>query len=488
MAHKRRHHRPADRAETGSAPADTSGQRAPAHVLLALPTTGEIHVQTLGSLQAMMGTTRRAADVTLAWENIRPVAECRNQLVRDFLADESRTHMLFVDTDMVVPPHGLDTLLATEAPLVCGPAPICRRIAPPGAAQATFLLTTNIVDAQEPGQRGQPIAPDDPHVQYVRREYGSHPAEPFYCDASGLSFCLIAREVLERIEPPWFAAISVNNRASVGEDVYFFRKARQAGYRLLVHPEAMCDHLKAADLTRFEQLLVPNPPAPRWAGQPAGTIPPTMVVAATRDHWLDLSTAECLLCWQADPAIRAGVRIVETDSPAWALARFLNQPGAQDPYWQRLLLIGRGVVPTHDVLARLAAIDAPIVTAMSRTVVNGQTAFNFALRDPATGELQYPPHLPMADLTRPFEAETVDLACTLLRRDTWQHVSPALHHAIDQPDPERAFCGKLVELVRAATGRKPVVAPLLVERRGDVGLLGLLQLKQRLNAPAAVSC
>lgn len=482
------HNRIAQR-ETCPAP----GAAARPNVLLAIPSTGEIHLQTLGAVQLLIRSTTRAASLELRWENIRPVAQCRNRLVERFLADPSKTHLLFIDTDMVVPPNGLDLLLETGAPFVCGPAPICRRIVPPDGSRTRFVLTTNIVDAADPALRGQPVPPERPEIDYTRRSLGTYPTEPFFCDASGMSFCLIAREVLERMVPPWFDTISRPSGYRVGEDVYFCRRARDLGYRLLIHPAAMCDHIKLADLSRFEQLLDLPVNEPTAEADSTAPLPPVLVLACTRDQWLDLSVGECLLRWQERAGVRIDVRVMPSESPVWALARLLHQACANDPAWQRLLILDRTVIPTPDLLARLAAVDAPIVAAISRCVVSGNIGFNLAVTDPKTGQLSHPDRLPLAGLSEPLEVDWVDLSCCMLRRDVFGHVPAALRHAIEQPDIERAFIEQLLKLSRAANGVGPVVAPVMVERRADLGLLGLLQLKSQLQRqqptqPAALRC
>ena len=226
------------------------------HVVVALATRGQIHEQTLGSLQTMIRATRRAASVEMWWRSAYPGGHCRNLLVERFLADKSKTHLVFVDTDMAVPKHGLDLLLETDHPLVCGPAPICRiRNGPLPPQVSPYDLTTNVMDIADPDRQGSPTDPTDATVKYTWRLPAEVPDTPFNCDVTGMSFCLIARQVLERMTAPWFCFLDLPDRTTIGLDLYFFRKASQLGYRVLVHPQAWCDHVKRTDLTRIEQLL-----------------------------------------------------------------------------------------------------------------------------------------------------------------------------------------------------------------------------------------
>ncbi len=476
---------PAPTSETAPSPAvshvGNASQAAGPNVVVAFASTGRIHEQTLGSMQTMIRATRSAASVEMWWQNAYPGGRCRNLLVDRFLADKSKTHLLFVDTDMVVPEGGLDLLLETNEPLVCGPAPICR----PGDGDASTScktptdLTTNIMDADDPDLMDAAVEPQDPSVAYRSRRPGEIPDSLFTCDVTGMSFCLIAREVLERMTPPWFYFVDLPDRTTIGVDVYFFRKARQLGYRVAVHPQAWCDHIKSADLTRIEGLLGTVAPEPQWDWTPCGETPRTMVVACTSSHWLDFRTAEVLIRWQEEPGGRIGVRLFEAADVGWALARWLLEPTAGDASWDRVMLLGPDIVPPQDLAARLGSIDAPIVSALSRGLIDGTIAYTFSRLDPVTGRTEYPSQLPLAEITEPFPAHVVDLSCAVIKRDYCGHVTRALSFAASQADPTRAFDQRFCDLVREETGSDPVVAPICVERTADVGLLGLLKLKHQ---------
>ena len=452
------------------------------HLVVALATTGQIHEQTLGSLQTMIRATRRAASVEMWWRNAYPGGHCRNLLVERFLADKSKTHLVFVDTDMVVPENGLDLLLETNQPLVCGPAPICRlRNGPLPSHVSPYDLTTNVMDIADPNLKGSPTNPADATVKYTWRSSAEVPNTPFNCDVTGMSFCLIARQVLERMTPPWFYFLDLPDRTTIGLDLYFFRKAGQLGYRVVVHPQAWCDHVKRTDLTRIEQLIGAPLPDPQWHPRPVSQSPRTMVIACTTWHWLDVKTAETLIRWQERPGHRIGVRLFEANDAAWALARWLHHPTADDPNWERILLLAPDIVPADDLLDKLASIEAPIVSPLTRAALDGRIAYTFTRPDQATGRPEHPTQLSPDDLAAPFEVHTADLACALLKRDTCRHTPEALAYAAARPDPARAFNERYCDLVRRDTGRNPIVAPVHTERRADLGLLGLLQLKHKLQ-------
>jgi hypothetical protein len=69
---------------------------------------------------------------------------------------------------------------------------------------------------------------------------------PFEVDFGGLGFASIKSEVFEKIQYPWFSVsegeISMKN--GYGEDVYFFRKAKENGFKVICNPNIRPGHLK----------------------------------------------------------------------------------------------------------------------------------------------------------------------------------------------------------------------------------------------------
>lgn len=462
-------------------PADDNTRTA--RVVIALASTGNVHEQTLAAIQTMVRSTRRAAAIELWWKNAAPASLCRNELVRRFLSSDDGTHLLFIDTDIVPPATGLDLLLECGTALACGPAPIC--LGHPDAESpggVRYELTTNVMNASDPSRRGRPAAPDDPATTYRSLPYGQMPRQPFQCDVTGMSFCLIARPVLARMSPPWFSFVECPDGTTLGEDVYFFRKAARLGYRVTVHPQALCDHVKSVDLSRLELYMGAAPVQSEWA-PPADAVPPrTMVLVCTQRRWLNLHTGEMLLRWQEAAGERIGVRLFDGLPVALALQRWLGEAGPQAGSWERVLLIGRDIVPEESLPAQLGSIDAPLAAPLFRSIVDNDLRYNFTRLDARTGQLIRPAELSRQDLSCPTEALSVDMSCCLIRRDALPHASAALHLAAGDPCLTEAFGSHFIHLVRTATGRNPVVTPVMVGHMVDIGLLGLLQLREKLLA------
>jgi len=440
---------------------------------------GRVQNQAMQFVYRMIHSTKNAEAIDLRWENAYPTGYCRNQLVRRFLADPQWTHLLFVDTDMAPPADGLDRLLEVGAPLVAGPAPILMAGGTP--EQPVARVTTNVMDAADETLRGQAVALDAPATRWRYREMEGMPTEPFTCDATGAAFVLIAREVLERMEPPWLNFVEYSDGSRLGVDVYFFRKARQLGYELTIQPKAVCDHIKGVDLTHLEGLLTGADVRKRWPAPSETKIPQTVVLACTRDHWSSLPTTEVLLSWQGTYGKTVTVRSVAALSPRDALARFMHDPLFAEPHWTHVLILGPDVVPERETLASLATVNAPIVSAVTRRLAAEGLVYGFTVRDPVTGQIKAPSMLPSETFSRPAEVHSVDLACALVTRDTLTDLASFLTESATDPDPDASFCEQFCASV-SARGSKPIIVPTTVERWAEIGLMGLLNLKQQLAA------
>ena len=57
--------------------------------------------------------------------------------------------------------------------------------------------------------------------------------------------------VLAELQWPWFRWIENPDGSQVSEDIFFFRKANAAGYRVTVDPQVVCRHDKVTNLTEF---------------------------------------------------------------------------------------------------------------------------------------------------------------------------------------------------------------------------------------------
>ncbi len=164
-----------------------------------------------------------------------PVEFMRNRLVKMALDDASVTHLWFIDSDTVPPNDALKLLLPRDADIVAG--------------------VYRIPDAKR----------DEVWSAYASNERGSFsyidplPVAPFEAAGAGTGAMVIARRVLEnpalRFAEPIDGVPCVfrTPRKPTGEmeatdDLDFCRRARAAGYRILVDPSVRFGHVKTRTL------------------------------------------------------------------------------------------------------------------------------------------------------------------------------------------------------------------------------------------------
>lgn len=122
---------------------------------------------------------------------------------------EGATHILFLDTDMRFPKDALDRLLAHDKPIVA-----CNY------ATRRFPVKP-VAFANDHDWEAIYTKPDSTGLQSV--------------SAVGMGVMLIDVEVFKTMSLPYFAiGYSRKTDSFVGEDIYFCRMARQAGYEVLI--------------------------------------------------------------------------------------------------------------------------------------------------------------------------------------------------------------------------------------------------------------
>ena len=152
-----------------------------------------------------------------------------NQLVKDFLDHEDMTHLFMTESDMILPPDCIVKLLEMDKPMASG-VYFLRSAVPEGRGQPCLykrplLRQADFVDGANPyGHYPVTIFPTD---------------EPFAIDAAGVGCVLFKREVFEKITYPWFDL----SAEKYGSDMYFYTKAKDAGFQLWAHPKVLCGQI-----------------------------------------------------------------------------------------------------------------------------------------------------------------------------------------------------------------------------------------------------
>lgn len=146
-------------------------------------------------------------------------AEARNALVKAALSEDSITHILFVDDDVLMPRDGLDRLMSYNLPIVSGT--YCKKNA---------KLETGVTA----------IGEDDQYIvsqQCVPYEHENY--EPIVVSCTGGGFILVDLEVYSKFSPeekPYEFLLTEDGRVRVGEDSLFCQKAAAKGIKTTVVP------------------------------------------------------------------------------------------------------------------------------------------------------------------------------------------------------------------------------------------------------------
>ena len=138
------------------------------------------------------------------------IASQRTELARQAL-EEKVDFLLWLDSDMRFPKETIGYMMDLDKDIV-------------SANYATRRMPVKPVAMMDGGEKG---------VGRVYTEPGQEGLQPV--DYVGMGVMMVKREVFEKIEQPWFAIpYSTVGGHYTGEDVFFCRKAREAGYEVFV--------------------------------------------------------------------------------------------------------------------------------------------------------------------------------------------------------------------------------------------------------------
>lgn len=171
----------------------------------------------------------RDDDHLLLNANVAVPAAARNWLIQEFLKlPKTVRYLLLFDDDMVVPPGTIERLTLHGQPFVSG---LCTLKAHPFTPTAYY--TVPITPQVVPGHEFYGVAHHDykPLVNLPTSGVAK-------VDAVGAACLCLRRDLLEALDAPWF-----KDGEGSGEDLYFCRKATDAGYRVLVDTSVRPGHV-----------------------------------------------------------------------------------------------------------------------------------------------------------------------------------------------------------------------------------------------------
>jgi GT2 family glycosyltransferase len=140
------------------------------------------------------------------------------------------SHILFVDHDVLPRRSTLKKLFDHKKDIVAGVYPMTQR------GELFWCLS------REEPYRGLPI--------------DELPDNPFKAKYVGCGMMLIKYEVFEKLEWPYFKKEFAPGAMITSDDMYFCKKARDAGYDIWVDPKLKCNHFKVVDLLSMAKNLL----------------------------------------------------------------------------------------------------------------------------------------------------------------------------------------------------------------------------------------
>lgn len=182
-------------------------------ILIAIPTSREIEIQSAASI---IGMDRPDARIGVFCPQSYSIDASRNQIVEHAL-EIGYDYILWIDSDMIIPKNTLIQLLSHEKDLVSG-------------VYAYKLL--NGKNAVAKRFKENDVYEDIP-LSEIR-------AEEKIIEIDGVGFgCVLTKvDMFRNIKKPWF-----KYSPTMGEDIYFCRKAQKAGYKVYLDTSIKCGHI-----------------------------------------------------------------------------------------------------------------------------------------------------------------------------------------------------------------------------------------------------
>lgn len=172
----------------------------------------------------------------------------RNALAQTFLQTDA-DFMLMVDNDCLFAPEGVERLLSHNKPIVCGA--MYTRALPPKPTAGTYLGMDEggkhiykFVDITKMIIRKARRHVTDLNALRNDVVFPAEEGDLIAIDGCGMHFTLIRRDVIEAMQPPYFA---FQYNVFGGEDFYFCRKAKELGFDIFIDISVHTGHIDSED-------------------------------------------------------------------------------------------------------------------------------------------------------------------------------------------------------------------------------------------------
>lgn len=224
-------------------------------ILISSPSKGSVHDAFYVSMINFSHVNSPKYEMFIGIQRGVYIHECRNRAFLD-AQDRNMDYLLICDTDIAeMPLDCLDRMIALDKDIV---TTLCYHKVPPYNAHVFFS------SPDRPGYFNSPV------------EINTN--EPFQCDAAGVDFVLIRKNVLDdfkvrrldmvslnpyqwiELAPPYrvrpFNHIITSEGESLGEDLSFYTRTKAYGFELWVIPDLTITHFGEMGYKRNLNLVV----------------------------------------------------------------------------------------------------------------------------------------------------------------------------------------------------------------------------------------
>ena len=203
-----------------------------------IPSFQYIHTQVLEAWERAW----KPPQTVRVFERSFGVASARENLVDKFLEGDW-THLLFLDSDILLMPDNIKRLIEIDKPVACG--------------RYHETSDRRMAEAFRHSQRGWAR---DAQIEFKKNEFFEFPDEAEDYFLAGLGIIMFKREVFDKIEKPYFLyASEYENKLkddfwTTSEDFFILLKLQKAGIKITYVPDILAGHCGMCVVTGPNQI------------------------------------------------------------------------------------------------------------------------------------------------------------------------------------------------------------------------------------------
>src|SRR6056297_2263488 len=180
--------------------------------------------------------TEESYQVNVNFSYLQPVDANRNKMVKEFLDKPEAEWLLMIDSD-VAPPTDILSMIEYGEPVISAVVTIKKEGVPRPLLLKKRKTQYGVMTLDELEEKI-----NDSGIVSV--------------DGVGTGCLLMHRDVLEKMEPPWFQFVyNEYGGLQLGEDFYFSRKLEEQDVTPKVSTNHVCSHYRKVDLTEFLKIV-----------------------------------------------------------------------------------------------------------------------------------------------------------------------------------------------------------------------------------------